>query len=136
MIMSVGTFNNKTDKEKAVDAFNLIAPIIKEIAISDKVACKGEIYKCIENIFINANGEVVYKKTMSPRKKLSCKMNCKSYHASEELSEHISCGTLDLSNCIHGKYYKLKVTTTSVDFETGHADDWILEFIEHQPKSD
>ena len=34
-----------------------------------------------------------------------------------------------IDNIEHGALYELKVTNVSVDYESGYADDWDIEFV-------
>lgn len=87
--------------------------------------CKGIIYRCRENAFINANGEIVFSTRFTPQKRLSCTGCEKCEWMDEELSESMDNETLDIFDPIrHGELYRLKVTNLSHCHETGYIDDY------------
>lgn len=48
-----------------------------------KNTCKGKVYKCNENVFINSRGDIIYKTTMRLMKRMSCS-GCKYCGGLEE----------------------------------------------------
>lgn len=92
------------------------------------MSCKGQIYKCLENNYVNNKGHIVSKKSLILVKRLSCK-GCKECGGIiEAINEDLWNASLDISTCEHGELYRADVEITSTDWETGFADDWRVVF--------
>jgi hypothetical protein len=99
--------------------------------------CVGRVFKCVENIFVNKRGHLVYKKVLIPLIRKSCP-GCEECgwqwgFVFEDFiysdGAFFECG-IDLSNCEHGHYYKPKIINETKDWETGIVDDWDIGFEE------
>lgn len=95
----------------------------------DMDECKGKIYKCRINNFINGKGEYVESTRMVPQKKLSCP-GCKQCgYLDGEFHESVANNTISISGTPeHNQLYSLNLVVVSTDWETGHADDYYLAF--------
>jgi hypothetical protein len=91
--------------------------------------CKGLIFKCKVNNFINSKNEIIFSTRFIPVKKLSCQ-GCPTCGAlMDSLKESLIYGILPLTTTSEdGKLYMLGFSNVSTDWETGQVDDFDLEF--------
>lgn len=105
---------------------------MKDIVISepDEPVCKGKVFRCRVNAFINAKGEYVYQERMIPLKRRSCPGCEHCSHLEDQLPEFICMGQgVDIQGIENGAVYHLEVVDESRDLETGMIDDWDLAFV-------
>ncbi len=106
---------------------------IEGCLMSQGKICKGLVFRGKINRYINGNGEYVETKRMSPLKRKSCTGCEQCGYLIEEFSE---CMLGEYSpwpkEIKHNKLYKLMVTNITTDWETGHADSYDIEFVEHR----
>jgi hypothetical protein len=87
--------------------------------------CKGLIFKCKVNNFLNSKNEIVFSTRFIPMKKLSCQ-GCPNCGA---LLDSFQDGILPLTTTEEdGKLYRLGFSNVSTDWESGQVDDFDLEF--------
>lgn len=96
--------------------------------------CKGKIYKCKMNEFINKKGEIVFQTRFTPMKSLSCSGCDRCYWARDELDELRTNKNRFNSRLItdepeHNALYKLDITNVSRDWESGLIDDYDLKLV-------
>jgi len=93
--------------------------------------CKGLIYRCRVNNYVNGKGELLSQIRMIPLKRLSCKGCDHCACVIDTLSEDVANDLIpDLTRVVSGKIYKLIYIETGIDYETGVVDDWDWEFRE------
>ena len=99
-------------------------------ALDPASLCLGQTYRCRRNTFVSSKGHFVSKVSMISMKKMSCAGCEYCIPMVEELNEvqHKSFAP-DVSELEDGKLYRLAITNIFVDYETGYAEDWDLEFI-------
>jgi hypothetical protein len=104
---------------------------ISEKKLNDKPTCKGAIYKCKINNFINKHGHYIEKISMIPMKSLSCKGCVTCGWIEETMDDTISCdGNIPfVDEPEHDTLYELKVTDTFTDWETGIIDEFYIGFV-------
>lgn len=94
-----------------------------------KEVCGGLFYRGRVNHYINSNGAYIADVRMIPLRRKSCKGCERCGFLQDDLKESISCETFPImDNIIDGAIYELRVTNESTDWETGHVDDYDLEF--------
>jgi hypothetical protein len=92
--------------------------------------CKGKIFRCRVNAFVNSKGEYVYQERMIPLKRKSCPGCEKCGHLEDQLPEFISMGTgVNIHGIVDGGIYCLAIVNESRDWESGVVDDWDLAFV-------
>ena len=95
--------------------------------------CNGAIYRYKQNLYLGSRGEIVYKDSFIPMKKLSCKGCECCYWIYESLSDMISNGNIIIPNNLEdGELYYLSVTNISTDWETGVVDDFDFMFVKYK----
>lgn len=88
--------------------------------------CKELVYRCKVNHFINSKGHIVYSSRFIPMKRLSCP-GCPKCGGLLECLD----GDLPLvSSEVNNQLYSLEMVNISRDWESGHVDEWDLEFRE------
>ena len=96
-----------------------------------KNECKGHIYKCKVNQFINKRGEYVSQERMIPLKRKSCP-GCEFCGPTlDDLKESIANDTMPIIDDRFPKnnsLYKLVICNITTDWETGYVDGWDLYF--------
>ncbi len=104
---------------------------IDDMQEPEPVNCKGLIFRCKINNFTNglfANATTQFRLL----KRKSCKGCEKCYWIEEALSEQMDCDN-ELPPVIpsveSGAMYKLEVTETSTDWESGLCDGYTLGFV-------
>jgi hypothetical protein len=97
----------------------------------NKPTCKGIIYKCKINNFINRKGHYIEKISMIPMKTLSCKGCVTCGWIEETMDDVIACdGNIQfVDKPEHNELYELKVTDTFTDWETGMVDEFYIGFV-------
>lgn len=95
----------------------------------EKPICKGKVYKCKENMFINKKGEIIFKQTFVPMKKLSCD-GCESCGwIDDTLRESVEEDYFVLSEdevYENNELYYICATNIERDWESGLVDAWDL----------
>jgi len=97
----------------------------------NKPECKGQIYRCNVNMFLNSSGNYVEKVTMRHLRTKSCRgCECCGY-LEDDLREFIAIGEgASIRPAIkHGELYRLQIVDVGVDWETGAADEWHIAFV-------
>lgn len=103
--------------------------IFKEFPASNKndgEKCKGRMYRCSTNTYLNSKGAYVEIVRMNPLKRMSCKGCEKCGWMDEWLFED----TVNLyhdesllpKEPVHGALYRYDVISTSTDWETGYTE--------------
>ena len=92
--------------------------------------CKGLIYRCQVNQFLNAKGTYIDSIRMEPLKRMSCPGCDRCAYLRDQTREHISMGTPPIiNNPVSSALYELRITNLSRDYETGYPDDWDMVFV-------
>ncbi len=97
----------------------------------NKMQCKGQIFRGRASVFLNTKGIYIYQERMIPMKRLSC-TGCDSCGS---LIGLLSEGYLEMDtrpiiqDIEDGALYQLRIVNESKDWETGHVDDFDLEFV-------
>ena len=92
--------------------------------------CKGQVYRCKINSFINAKNEYVYQERMLLQKRMTCSGCEQCGYIDEMFREWIIEGNpMVIQEAIHNAYYRLEVINESRDWESGEVNDWELAFI-------
>jgi len=97
----------------------------------EKESCKGQVYRCHTNRFVNSSGSYVEKTTMRKLKTKSCR-GCETCgYLDDDLREQLSYGEgIDIRPSVcDGEVYRLMVVDVSTDWETGIVDDWSVAFV-------
>lgn len=99
--------------------------------------CKGLLYRCSVNKYINSQGAYVETVRMTPLKRRSCKgcEKCGWMHEylHEELSNLHYDESLFTEQCPrHGGIYSYEVTSTSKDWESGYTEIDATGFVLHE----
>ena len=95
---------------------------------SSEALCKGKVFRCRVNAFVNCKGEYVYQEKMIPLKRRSCPGCDKCGHLGDRLPEFIGMG-VDIQGVVDGAIYHLAIVNESRDWETGVDGDWDLVFV-------
>lgn len=107
----------------------LVATDVEE---GQKVTCKGLIYKCRNNYFMNSKGELVDTVRMVPLKRKSCP-GCEKCGGTEEfLSESMANEEYPVTSGLEAdKEYKLIAYKTyqGGGFDPAEYDEWALQFV-------
>ena len=101
-----------------------LAKIIKK---TNKQVCKGKIYRCKINIFINKNKELIYQIRMRPMLRLSCK-GCESCCFLEEYLHDLYPGegvVID-KEPVNNALYELVYIPDLPDWESGISESGTL----------
>lgn len=110
-----------------VDAFEKMLESAKLVKGTCK--CKGLIYRYREKHFRAKNGHIVWEQRVYPLKKMSCPGCPECEWMKDSIPDTLWATGLSVREPKDGGVYKLTVTHTSTDYETGHIDDWDLEFL-------
>ncbi len=114
-------------KDILLEMKDILLDMIEEVEESD---CKGLIYRCRINAYIDSRGTYVYQEKMIPMKKLSCK-GCKECGwLKDGLNEFVIDNIYPIiEDPIDGELYTLGITNESRDLKTGIINDWDMEFV-------
>jgi len=97
-----------------------------------KEGCKGLIYRCKMNVFINGNGEYVYQERMRPRLKMSCK-GCEHCGYLQDYLHELE-WSVEIEDIEHGALYKLIYIPDPPDYWSGISEDGELKFVKIKEK--
>lgn len=119
-----------TKRERECSQEGLIDSLACDAADNPEAKCKGKVYRCRVNAFVNSKGEYVYQEKMIPLKRKSCPGCDKCGYLEDQLPEFVSMGSAaEIQGIEDGAIYRLEVVNESRDWETGIIDDWDLAFI-------
>lgn len=90
--------------------------------------CKGRVYKCKVNKYVNGKDEYVEQIRMIPMKKMSCPGCEVCDWADEYLPDSNFWDNIEIDVIDDGAFYMLDVINISKDWESGIVDDWDLGF--------
>lgn len=91
--------------------------------------CKGLIFRCTVNTFVNAKGEYIHQERMIPMKRLSCPgcENCGFIR--DNFREYTEENLVGVDKIEHGRLYRLRIIEGPPNWKTGVPDDFEMEFL-------